>query len=529
MLICGRFLVFTSVFAAWPSLAFAQTKPLKEIVKGAERAVVLIRTADLLDSTVGQGSGFLVDPMGVVVTNFHVIKGAFVGTARLKDGTVREILGIIAADPRRDLAVVKLKGANFPTVRLGNSDTVEVGDNVVVISNPLGLPNPVSTPGIISSFQEVERDFRVLGTTAPASSGSSGGPLLNSMGEVVGVITFSIKAGQNLNFAVPTNYLKPLLRSREVTMTLPMLAIKGYRLESPSPSVPPASSRSTQPVPSIGQPTAPKAKHLDVPPAELYKKALNDYVDGNYDLAVTGFRNYIALYPDTSLRPNAQYWLGETFYSQKRYEPAIAEFDLFLEDYPSHMMVASAMLKKGFAYLELGDSNLAVASLSALITRFPKSQEATLANERLAAAGVSLAPGPRSSRPVVAPSVVTPPVVTPPQRGSNIGSAGAGVSVGSTDPALAYYFVLIQDKVASNWTPPRLQAGTTGTVNLSFKVLRSGQVRELRVETSSEERAIDDSALRAVRLSSPMPPLPPFFKDEELSLQLRFTLVGEKY
>ncbi len=179
------------------------------------------------------------------------------------------------------------------------------------------------------------------------------------------------------------------------------------------------------------------------------------------------------------------------------------------------------------------------------------------------------APSTVAPRPVVAPKVappppiaqpvITPPVITPPKvasRASQIAQsdlqstkAGAapseaqsdvsaaqglgignqpGVFVGNTDPALAYYFVLVQDKITSNWTPPRMTAGTMGSVNVSLRVLRSGQVRDLGIDTSSGDRAIDDSALRAVRLSSPMPPLPPLFKAETLSLELRFTLVGEK-
>ncbi len=118
-------------------------------------------------------------------------------------------------------------------------------------------------------------------------------------------------------------------------------------------------------------------------PGELYKNALNDYTRGNYDLAVTGFRNYIALYPGTSLRPNAQYWLGEAFYSQKSYEQAIKEFDLFVKQYPQNSKVASAMLKKGYAHLELGDKSQARTVLNGLLKRFPQTQEAKLAKERL--------------------------------------------------------------------------------------------------------------------------------------------------
>jgi len=148
--------------------------------------------------------------------------------------------------------------------------------------------------------------------------------------------------------------------------------------------------------------------------------------------------------------------------------------------------------------------------------------------------------------------VITPPVVTPPKMasargmkpaapaatlGAQAGSAAAhglgmvaetGVTVGNTDPALAYYFVLVQDKITGNWTPPKMGPGTTASVNVSLRILRSGQVRDLAVDASSGDRILDDSALRALRLSTPLPPLPPLFKAETLYLQLRFTFVGEK-
>jgi len=100
--------------------------------------------------------------------------------------------------------------------------------------------------------------------------------------------------------------------------------------------------------------------------------------------------------------------------------------------------------------------------------------------------------------------------------------------VGNTDPALAYYFVLIQDKITGNWIPPKMGAGTNAGVSLSLRILRSGQLRDLAIDAPSGERVLDDSALRAVRQSAPLPPLPPLFKAETLFLQLRFTFVGEK-
>ncbi|MDD5560474.1 TonB family protein [Candidatus Methylomirabilis sp.] len=136
-----------------------------------------------------------------------------------------------------------------------------------------------------------------------------------------------------------------------------------------------------------------------------------------------------------------------------------------------------------------------------------------------------------TSAPAISQSVMTPSVSDFAKAGVGQGLGVAtetGVTVGSTDPALAYYFVLIQDKITGNWTPPKMSPGMTASVSVSLKILRSGQVRNLTVGTSSGDRLLDDSAVRAVSLSSPLPPLPPLFKAEALSLELRFTFVGEK-
>lgn len=173
----------------------------------------------------------------------------------------------------------------------------------------------------------------------------------------------------------------------------------------------------------------------------------------------------------------------------------------------------------------------------------PRTEELTLSarrrsSERQPAAPVVVPPAPQkivapqvASVPVISQPAITPPVGNPAKAraGQGLGAAiETGVTVGNTDPALAYYFVLIQDKITGNWTPPKMSPGTTASVSLSLRILRSGQVRDLVVGSSSGDRLLDDSAVRAVGLSSPLPPLPPLFKAEALSLELRFTFVGEK-
>ncbi len=498
----GFLALITSIFLlGFPSVCLAQTKAPKEIVKEYGRAVVLIRTVSLQDEQIGLGSGFIVDSRGVVVTNYHVIKGAIIGTALLLDSSVREILGVIAVDPLRDIAVVKVTGENLPTVRLGNSDTVEVMEDVVAIGNPKGIEN-IPSKGIISSVQKIADDFKMLGFDASISHGSSGGPLFNSRGEVIGITTLSVEGGQNLNFAVPINYVKPLLSSKEVKMTLSALALELQIPEPPSRSSPPPTSEPEIPPQTPPRPIEPAPSVSGATAGELYKRALRDYTEGNYELAIKGFETYIARYPNTSLIPNAYYWLGEANYIAKYYASAIKAFDVVFKQYPGSPKVASALLKQGYAYLELGETERARVVLSEVITRFPKSQEAKWAKERLNIGG-----SPSSSPPA--------PVET-------------GMTVGKTDPALANYIVLVQKKIDSNWVAPRSAPGTAGTAVLSVRVARSGQVRDLMIHSSSGDRAFDDAALRAVRLSSPLPPLPPLYKAETLILELQFDFEGIK-
>lgn len=177
------------------------------------------------------------------------------------------------------------------------------------------------------------------------------------------------------------------------------------------------------------------------------------------------------------------------------------------------------------------------------LTPSARTEEMTLSAKRRSSERQPVTPvvAPPPPPKIVAPQVASAPVISRPMITPSVGNfakaesaqgLGAametGVTVGNTDPALAYYFVLIQDKITGNWTPPKMSPGTTASVSLSLRILRSGQVRDLVVGSSSGDRLLDDSAVRAVGLSSPLPPLPPLFKAETLSLELRFTFVGEK-
>ncbi|HEX2252807.1 MAG TPA: tol-pal system protein YbgF [Thermoanaerobaculia bacterium] len=118
-------------------------------------------------------------------------------------------------------------------------------------------------------------------------------------------------------------------------------------------------------------------------PESLYQTAYNDYLRGNYDLAIREFQEYLTNFPDTELTDNAVYWTGEAYYRQRKFRQAIQQFDTVLNRYPRSDKLPSAALKKGYAHLELGERSQGVVQLQYVVRQYPGSDEANLARARL--------------------------------------------------------------------------------------------------------------------------------------------------
>jgi tol-pal system protein YbgF len=123
-------------------------------------------------------------------------------------------------------------------------------------------------------------------------------------------------------------------------------------------------------------------------PIEIYQSAYRDYQRGNYDLARAGFEQFLDLVPQSDLADNAAYWIGECFFAQKKHRDAIAWFDQVINDYSGSDKVPSALLKKGFAYIEMGERAQGIVQLQYVIHEHPRSSEADIARQRLAAMGI---------------------------------------------------------------------------------------------------------------------------------------------
>jgi serine protease Do len=187
---------------------------VSDIAKYVDR-MVLIQAQGSKDGNAfsASGSGFLVGTDGRIVTNYHVIDAATQGSVTLNGGQKYNIASVLGYNKDQDLAVIQISGTGFPICTLGDSSNVAVGDPVVAIGSPLGIQNTVSE-GIISKILD-DGDLQI---TAAISPGSSGGALFNMNGEVIGVTTWKIQDGENMNGAVPVNLVRGLDTSSNLTL-----------------------------------------------------------------------------------------------------------------------------------------------------------------------------------------------------------------------------------------------------------------------------------------------------------------------
>lgn len=193
-----------------PTVTYGQNN-LSGLVKKVVPSVVAINVFDAQGILKTIGTGFFVKQEGILVTNYHVIEEGMRAEAKLSNREVLSIEGVLLEDIEEDLALLSMGATtrSFPALRLTDSN-VEVGQSVFVVGSPFGFEGTASD-GIVSAIRDVPQMGRLLQITAPISKGSSGSPVLNFKGEVVGVATFYYKEGQNLNFAISIDRLNNLL------------------------------------------------------------------------------------------------------------------------------------------------------------------------------------------------------------------------------------------------------------------------------------------------------------------------------
>ncbi len=224
-------MILISLLLVFAGLAYAQLTT-SQIVRKYSSSVVTIVALDQNDQPLSLGSGFFINAEGDIASNHHVLEGSSKAIIKTMDGRKGDVLEVINDDPELDLLIAKTSLKTTNPLPLGDSDTITVGEEVIAIGNPAGLEGTVSN-GIVSGVRKVE-GFKFIQITAPISPGSSGGPVFNSTGNVIGIATAYLDIGQNLNFAMPINYLKSLKPFRIKLTSLPKITPRTGTIEKDS-------------------------------------------------------------------------------------------------------------------------------------------------------------------------------------------------------------------------------------------------------------------------------------------------------
>jgi S1-C subfamily serine protease len=203
----------------------AKVRPATVLVLNIVQGRTSRNSPTTTDVPQGAGTGFIIDPSGIIVTNAHVVEGAQKLKVQLPTPDGREFAAeLVGTSPTNDLAVLRISAQNLPTVPLGNSSQLQIGEWVVAIGNALALEGgPTVTAGVVSATGRDEQEpattrgqagptlYDLIQTDAAINPGNSGGPLVNMRGEVVGINTLGATDAQGIGFAIAIDTAKPIV------------------------------------------------------------------------------------------------------------------------------------------------------------------------------------------------------------------------------------------------------------------------------------------------------------------------------
>jgi len=387
------------------SLSLSAQEELSAIVKRIEPSTVVILTYDKEGEILGQGSGFFISENGDIITNWHVLQGANRAEIKTAQGKVYPITQIVAEDKEADIIRVSVDIPLKAIYPLPVSVSIpEVGDPVIVIGSPLGLERTVAD-GIVSAVRDIPEFGEIIQITAPLSPGSSGSPVLNMKGEVIGVATFQVVEGQNLNFAIPGERVRKLtpvkgktlaqwetsraeegLGSADSLYSTGLVFLWTEEYEKALPYFEKAvekNPRYAEAYFGIGYCYHQLGRYTEE--VEAYKQAIRikpDYAEaycnlgvayvklGHYTEAISAYKQTIRIRPDDA---GTHYNLGVVYTELGRYTEAVEAYKLAIRIQPDF---APAYHNLGAAYHELGRITEAISAFKEAIRIQPDFAEA---------------------------------------------------------------------------------------------------------------------------------------------------------
>jgi tetratricopeptide (TPR) repeat protein len=319
------------VFLLAPAVSFADADA-DRIFKLNNKAVVMVTAYDEEGNIICRGSGFIVKRDGVVVTNYHVIGMA--SDIKVKAGNkIFDVEGLILTDKINDLAILKAKAKDMPVVKLGVIEKANIGEHIYVIGYPLGLENTISV-GLLRGIRKIDEKTEILRLTAPTSPGSSGSPVFNRNGEVIGVATIGFY-GEDRNYRLATSIklIKDRISSKSVT------AIK-------------------------------EGLEDYINTAIYWNQLGRDYCfSGKYEEEIEAYKQAIMINPDFALVHNN---LGAAYGRSGKYEEAIESLKQAIRIDPDHVKAHNNL---GITYSELGKYEEAIESYKQAIRIDPDSAD----------------------------------------------------------------------------------------------------------------------------------------------------------
>lgn len=367
------------------SLAHAK---VPDVVLKQKKAVVTIHINDRDGKQIATGSGFIIEPNGIIATNYHVISSLLKDqdariAIKMENGEFTKAERLISFDESNDVALIKVEGKGLPSLPLAQDYKPKQGEDIVVIGSPFGLETTVSD-GIISSIRGEDEFLQI---TAPISPGSSGSPVFNLNGDVIGIATLLIQGGQNLNFAIPAKYIKTLMATSWITKAAPVKVLvsdsvehtkkkEGHTKVDGNADHHVKLAKEAFKKGQFDNAIEEYSEAITLRPSDAYLYCARGYAlmksaiskdSPLYENAIEDFDKAITLQPDNEL-----FYFVRGFFSINEFKKALRDFEKAIS---LRSDIALFYYERGNAYLELGLHAQAIADFNKAINLKSDTQE----------------------------------------------------------------------------------------------------------------------------------------------------------
>jgi len=442
----------------------------KKLFRNYSGSVVTIVSVNQNGKAIQQGSGFFVGNGEKIITNFHVIEDGTYFFIKRYGGEVGFIKSILKTDPYHDLALLDSSYQGKPLILA--KEIPEVGEDIIAIGNPQGLEGTLSQ-GLISGKREYKQSFYYQ-ITAAISSGSSGGPIINEQGEVIGVSAFQLKKGQNLNFAVPSKYISNLL--------------SGF-----------AQKRSPEKIVTTAR----------------VEKILSDlFIKINAERRQSNQKREFEIHPKSVPKKKVELEANKKK-PEKTTSSLLKELEalekITIPPSPSKIKTQPVVPKVSRPVPEIA------ASLQKKLAALQKKKFTVNIQTKIRPTPGSTTEYSTEIRKMKTVKGIQPPVIS-----SKIMTRPEPTKASLS--ALSQYVELVQVKIFENWKDP---LGGEGLARVSFYIFPEGNIGKPALIKSSGVAKLDTLALRAVKMSEPFPPFPKDLKRANLPITVNFDYVPE--